>query len=98
LDEPGVEALYEIFKDDQKDQIKLMAVLKNFKAYKDINVILSGIKVDVAALNKIARYAILTDEKWIASVSEMEGKIFKNIDVKAFPLDKEHEAMDWLKE
>jgi len=98
VDEPGVEALYEIFKNEQKEQIKIMAVLRNFKAYKDINVILSGIKVDIAALNNITKYAILTDEKWIANISEMDGKIFKKLDVKAFPLDKEYEAMEWLKE
>lgn len=98
VNESGVEALYEIFKNEQKEQIKILAVLRNFKAYKDINVLLSGIKVDVAALNKITRYAILTDEKWVASIAEMKGKIFKKIDVKAFPFYEEHEAMDWLKD
>jgi len=98
VDEPGVEALYEIFENEKKDEIRLMAVLKNFKSYSDINVLLSGIKADFSALNKITKYAILTDKKWVANIAEMEGKIFENIDVKAFPLDKEHEAMDWLKE
>lgn len=97
-DEAGVEALYEIFENEEKEEIKLLAVLKNFKAYKDIDVLLSGIKADLSALNKVTKYAILTDEKWVGNIAELEGKIFKKIAVKAFPLDQEHRAMDWLKD
>jgi len=96
VDEPGVEALYEIFKNEEKDDIRLMAVLKNFKSYSDINVILSGLKADFSALKKVTKYAILTDKKWVANIAEMEGKIFIKIDVRTFTLTEEHEAMDWL--
>jgi len=97
VDEPGVEALYEIFKNEEKDDIRLMAVLKNFKSYSDINVILSGLKADFSALKKVTKYAILTDKKWVANIAEMEGKIFKKMDIKTFTLSEEHVAMDWLK-
>jgi len=97
VDEAGVEALYEIFEHEEKGDIRLMGVLKNFKSYSDINVLLSGTKADFSALKKITKYAVLTDKKWVANIAEMEGKIFKQIDVKAFALNEEPAALDWLK-
>ena len=59
--------------------------------------ILSGLKADFSALKKVTKYAILTDKKWVANIAEMEGKIFKKMDIKTFTLSEEHVAMDWLK-
>ena len=47
-------------------------------------------------LKRFRRAAVLTDKKWIKTVSEFEGKLMPGLEIKAFDRDKKAEAEAWL--
>lgn len=44
------------------------------------------------------RAAVLTEKKWVRTVSEIEGALIPGLKIKAFTLDQEAEAEAWLAE
>lgn len=47
-------------------------------------------------MKKFDRAAVLTDKNWIKKVSELEGKFFPGLEIKAFDRDQKAEAEAWL--
>ena len=47
-------------------------------------------------MKKFNRAAVLTDKKWVKKVSEFEGALFPNLEIKAFDRDQREEADKWL--
>ncbi len=47
-------------------------------------------------LKKFDRAAVLTDKTWLQKASELEGKLFPGIEIKAFTRDQRSEAEQWL--
>ena len=47
-------------------------------------------------LGKFDRCAVLSDEPWLRSAAEIEGKLFPGIEIRAFPLDQKTAAEAWL--
>lgn len=45
----------------------------------------------------IDKAAVLTDQGWIKTVSEIEGAVLPGIEIKAFDLDEEDEALAYLR-
>lgn len=48
------------------------------------------------AVQHFERVAVLADEKWIRKMSELEGKLFPHIEIKAFLPENEANAEAWL--
>jgi hypothetical protein len=64
---------------------------------------LGAIKIEFARLPKMLRLmkkfdraAVLTDKKWLKTVSELEGVLFPGLEIKAFDRDRKTEAEAWL--
>ena len=47
-------------------------------------------------IRKFNRIAVLVDKHWIKKVSEVEGALIPGLEIKAFNLDEEAEAKNWL--
>jgi hypothetical protein len=47
-------------------------------------------------MKKFDRAAVLTDKTWLKKVSEFEGALFPNLEIKAFNRDQKAEAEAWL--
>ena len=47
-------------------------------------------------IRKFERAAVLVDKKWVKKVSEIESAFIPGLKIKAFNLDEEDEAEDWL--
>ena len=47
-------------------------------------------------MKKFDRAAVLADKTWIKKVSELEGALFPNLEIKAFNRDQKAEAEEWL--
>ena len=47
-------------------------------------------------MKKFDRAAVLTDETWLKTVSELEGLFFPGLEIKAFDRDQKTEAEAWL--
>ena len=46
--------------------------------------------------HKIDRIAVVCDQGWIQTATEIEGKIIPGLEMKSFDLDKENAAIEWL--
>jgi len=47
-------------------------------------------------LKKFNRAAVLTDKRWLKTVSEFEGTLFPGLEIKAFNRDQKEKAEAWL--
>ena len=52
------------------------------------------INVGISHFSKIA---VVTHKKWIHKLVDLEGKLFKNIDMKGFPIEEKDKAIEFLK-
>ena len=48
-------------------------------------------------LSNFNRIAVVADKKWIPKLIDVEGKIFKNVDMKGFSMTQKEEALEFLK-
>jgi len=44
-----------------------------------------------------SKVAIVTDKKWLNKIVDIEDKLFKNIDIKGFPIGEKDKAIEFLK-
>ena len=47
-------------------------------------------------VQKIDRIAVVCDQGWIQTATEIEGKLIPGLKMKSFDLDKENAAIEWL--
>ena len=47
-------------------------------------------------VQKIDRIAVVCDQGWIQTSTEIEGKLIPGLEMKSFDLDKESAALEWL--
>ncbi|WP_373087969.1 STAS/SEC14 domain-containing protein [Zhongshania sp.] len=47
-------------------------------------------------MKKFKRIAVLSDKKWLKNISELEGKFFRNLEIKAFDFKDIELAENWL--
>ena len=47
-------------------------------------------------VQKIDRIAVVCDQGWIQTATEIEGKLIPGLKMKSFDLDKESAAIEWL--
>jgi hypothetical protein len=48
-------------------------------------------------LSHFSRIAVVTHQKWIHKLVDLEGKLFKNIHMKGFSLEEKDKALEFLK-
>ncbi len=96
IDRGAIEALYGIIK-NREEKVNLLAVFKNFDGFDSFKTFLKGLKVDFESLGHVNKYAIVSDKEWIEKILTAEDKIFQSVALKYFPLEKEQEAVAWLK-
>lgn len=61
-----------------------------------ITVKLTRLPLLLQSIHRFHYAAVLTDEKWIQTVSEWEGKLIPGLTIKAFALHEEAAAEAWL--
>ena len=47
-------------------------------------------------VQKIDRIAVVCDQGWIQTATEIKGKLISGLDIKSFDLGKENAAIEWL--
>jgi len=65
----------------------------------------AGMKVEFSRLpsmlgfvRKFRRCAVLADQAWLKTISELEGALIPGVDIKGFRLDQQATAEAWLEE
>ncbi len=61
------------------------AIVEKFKFLSDVGI------------SNIRRVAVVTHKQWMHKLIDLEGKIFKKIDMRSFSMDEKNEAMEFLK-
>lgn len=50
----------------------------------------------IGLMRRFRKAAVLTDKTWLKKVSELEGALIPDLEIKAFPLDERAAAEAWL--
>jgi hypothetical protein len=99
LSQEEVSRLFSLFKEkiDQGEDLIL---------YQEV-VSIGGVEFDVIVeklkffldfgLSHFSRIAVVTHKKWIHKIVDLEGKLFKGIDMKGFSIDQKDKAIQFLK-
>ena len=48
-------------------------------------------------ISNISRIAVVTHKQWMHKIIDLEGKLFKKIDMKSFSIDDKNKAIEFLK-
>jgi len=67
------------------DGVEFDAMAEKFKFF---------IEFGISHFNRIA---VVTHKKWIHNLVDIEGKLFKNVDMKGFPIEEKDKAIEFLK-
>lgn len=65
--------------------VEFDAIVEKFKFLSDVGI------------SNIRRIAVVTHKKWMHKIIDLEGKIFKKIDMKSFSMNDKNEAIEFLK-
>ena len=62
------------------------AMVEKFKFFKEVG------------MSHFSRIAVVTRKKWIHKLVDLEGRLFKNIDMKGFSIEDKDKAIEFLKD
>lgn len=65
--------------------VEFDAMIEKFKFFKDVG------------LSHFSRVAVVTHKKWIHKLVDIEGRLFKNMDMKGFSIEEKDQAIEFLK-
>jgi hypothetical protein len=65
--------------------VEFDAIVEKFKFFIDVGI------------SHFSKIAVVTHKKWIHKLVDLEGKLFKNIDMKGFPIEEKDKAIEFLK-
>ena len=63
------------------------AMIEKFKFFKDVGFNFSH----------FSKIAVVTHSKWLHKIVDLEDKIFKNVNMKGFPVEEKDKAIEFLK-
>ena len=63
------------------------AMIEKFKFFKDVGFNFSH----------FSKIAVVTHSKWLHKLVDLEDKIFRNVDMKGFPVEEKDKAIEFLK-
>lgn len=65
--------------------VEFDAMIEKFKFFIDVGI------------SHFSKIAVVTHKKWIHKFVDLEGKLFKSIDMKGFPIEEKDKAIEFLK-
>ena len=48
-------------------------------------------------MSHFSKVAVVTEKKWLHKIVDLEGKIFRNVDIKGFLVEQQDKALEFLK-
>ncbi len=54
-----------------------------------------GLKA-IGEWRRLARYAVVSDARWLRTLATVEGKLLPGIEIRTYPMEEQAEAMAWL--
>jgi hypothetical protein len=65
--------------------VEFHAMIEKFKFFIDLGI------------SNFSKIAVVTHKKWIHKLVDLEGSLFKSIDMKGFPIEEKDKAIEFLK-
>ncbi len=97
IDEQGVLEMNKLLKEKSKEgRMKVLGVLKDFDGLEHARTLLKGLQVNLAAIQNIEKYAVLTDEDWISNLMKIGDWLPLGMSMRAFEHDEREKAIEWL--
>ncbi|WP_179346279.1 SpoIIAA family protein [Winogradskyella ursingii] len=96
LDHSSISALYEILDRKSKEKINLIVVLRSIPALEKLKTFVKGMQVDLKAIGKVGKYAVVTDKKWIDKLSGVADFITPGMKLKTYKIDQLNDARNWV--
>lgn len=92
----GLEAFLACLEDKKKTDF--LYTISNFEmpSLKAIGVEFTYVPMLMASLRKIGKVAVLSDEAWLRTAAEVEGKLIPGLTIESFTADERAAAEDWL--
>lgn len=78
-----------------KEDLKFLMVIKDFE-WKTFDAFWADLKMDVKYLGSVEKTAVVTEKKWMETVSKAIGIVTPKMKVKNFKLDEKDKAVEWL--
>lgn len=98
IDEAALHVIYRIIEDLPKgEKIRLLSIIKDFEGLDSLKTLIKGIYLDLKAIGKIDKYAIVADDDWENWI-KVGNFLTPGLEIKAFEEDEKDDAIDWLKE
>lgn len=99
ITEEEMTSVLSIFK-EKIDKGEKLLVYQEFVSFGGVefDAIIEKLKffIDVG-LSHFSKVAIVTHKKWIHNLVDLEDKLFKNIEMKGFPIEEKDKAIEFLK-
>ncbi|MBL0700293.1 MAG: STAS/SEC14 domain-containing protein [Desulfosarcina sp.] len=99
ITEEEMTSLFSIFKEkiDKDEKLIVYQEVVSFGGV-EFGAIVKKIKFFIDfGISHFSKIAIVTHKKWIHRLVDLEGKIFKNIDIKGFPIEEKDKAVEFLR-
>ena len=87
-----------VSKSENIENGKILYVIVDFQlpTLSALGVELSRLSSMFGLMKKFNRAAVMSDKTWLKKVSELEGSLFPNLEIKTFNLDQKEDAEAWL--
>jgi hypothetical protein len=99
ITEEEMTSVFSIFKEkiDKDEKLIVYQEVVSFGGV-EFDAIVEKIKFFINfGISHFSKIAIVTHKKWIHRLVDLEGKLFKNIDIKGFPIEEKDNAVEFLR-
>jgi len=99
ITEEEMTSVFSIFKEkiDKDEKLIVYQEVVSFGGV-EFDAIVEKIKFFINfGISHFSKIAIVTHKKWIHRLVDLEGKLFKNIDIKGFPIEEKDKAVEFLR-
>ncbi len=77
--------------------IVILEIIESFKGIEIAALVEEFKYLHKVGISNISKAAVVTDKKWLKDIVSIEGKIFKNIEMKCFSTEDKDAAIEFLK-
>ncbi|WP_339887118.1 STAS/SEC14 domain-containing protein [uncultured Flavobacterium sp.] len=98
INEENIHEFLKILEEETKEhqKIRVLGIIKKIPSLENFATLKATLKMKVEALKNIGKYALLTDKDWIRNMIPVADYVTPKIEIKAFELEDEDDAISWL--
>lgn len=98
IDKQGIdnfESIFDSYK-DKKNTLKLIAIIDGIPDFENFESFTETMKMKFSALGILAKYAIISEKKWMEKLIPVADFLTPNLPIEFFEKGKINDAIEWL--